>query len=304
LADILVAGGAGFIGSNLCARLLKAGETVYCVDNLTTGAERNVRNLQMSRNFRLLQMNVKDVFDFHVDQIYNLASPAAPGHYKARPEETMEANTAGTARLLRLAKDTGAKMVQASTIRVLEDVAPDSPHYCYIEGKRRAEELVQNYHQLYGTDVKIARMFNTYGPGMAKDDSRVVPQFVMRALNGEPLQIVGDGNQQDSFCYVDDMIDGLTAYMASDIKPGPMEFGYPVPIAIIDLARLVRKVVHSDSAIKFNGVARPARELEAKKRRPVPDIREVKERLGWKPRVSLEVGLMMLADYFSARTVS
>ena len=289
---ILVAGGAGFIGSNLCSRLLGDGAEVYCVDNLLTASTRNVRYLQMNRKFRLLQASVQDISDFEVDQIYNLASPAAPGDYKAHPKETMAANVAGTERLLRMAATCGARMLHASTIRVLEDVPEDSPHFSYVEGKRKAERLCRKYYDK-GTNVVIARLYNTYGPNMSKTDSRVVPQFVMRALRGEPLILVGNGEQKDSFCYVDDMLDGLIAYMNSDIAFGPMEFGYPKMVSIYELAELAKRVIHSDSLIMLNGQG-----TAINADRPVPDIREAQTSLGWNPRITLETGLSRLAEYY------
>jgi UDP-glucuronate decarboxylase len=276
---------------------------------------RNIAAFYADERFHFVAANVADVPDLNIDQIYNLASPTAPGAYQRMPRETLEANIAGTEALLKLATSRNARMLQASTIRVTEELersmlpcttncylddryGADSPHACYVEGKREAEKLCREYHEKHNVDVKIARLYNTYGPRMARDDSRVVPTFVTRALRGEPLLIAGDGKQRDSFCYIDDMLDGLVAYMNSDIKYGPMEFGYPVPISILDLARLVRRVTGSTSAIKFNGVARSARELEAKRRRPVPDIREAQRRLGWLPKTELEQGLAATAEYY------
>ena len=312
---ILVAGGAGFIGSNLCERLIEAGDTVWCLDNLLTGAAPNVAHLYSENGFHFIPANAKDVPDLDVEQIYNLASPTAPGAYQRYPRETLEANIAGTEALLRLAERRKARMLQASTIRVTEELersmlpcttncylddryGADSPHACYVEGKREAERLCREYYEKHNVDVKVARLYNTYGPRMARDDSRVVPTFVRRAIEGEPLLIAGDGTQRDSFCYIDDMLDALVTFMNSDIKFGPMEFGYPLPISIHDLAKLTKKITDSASPIKFNGVKRSARELEAKKRRPVPDIREARSRLGWTPHVELGDGIMAMADYY------
>ncbi len=295
---ILVSGGAGFIGSNLCERLVQAGETVYCLDNFTTGSRENINNLHISANFHAVEGNAIHPPDVGVDQIYSLASATAPGAYQADPLGTLEANIDGTSALLQMATRQRATMLLTSSIRVTEPLEDRSPHACYVDGKRKAEELCKAYHRNFGTDVKIARLYNTYGPKMALGDSRVVPQFIMRALRGEPLKIAGDGTQRDSFCYVGDMLDALTAYMASDIKLGPVEFGYPLPIAIIDLAKLAVKITGSNSPIVFNGVVRSARELAIKKARPVPDIREAQKRLGWTPRTELEAGLRKMTEYY------
>ena len=296
---VLVAGGAGFLGSNLCHRLIDGGDIVYCMDTLSTSSTDNIADLYSANRFHLILANVINPLpEIRVDQIYHLASPTAPGAYQRDPEGTVEANVKGTLNLLRMANIQGAKMLFASSIRVTEPLELESPHSCYVDGKRQAEELCLNYHQIHHVDVKIARLFNTYGPRMAKDDSRVVPTFVRQALRGDPLKIAGDGAQKDSFCYVDDMVDALIAYMNSDIKLGPMEFGYPDPIAILYLAKLVIQVTHSQSVIEFNGVVRSARELEIKRHRPVPDISDAEEKLGWFPVVSLPVGLRLLAEYY------
>jgi UDP-glucuronate decarboxylase len=236
--------------------------------------------------------------DIEVDQIYNFASPTAPGAYQADPQGTIEANTTGTKNMLDIATEQGATMLHTSSIRVDEETPEDSPHFCYIGSKRKSEELCREYHDK-GTKVKVARLFNTYGPKMATNDSRVVPQFIMRALRGDPLMIVGDGLQKDSFCYVSDMLDGLIAYMNSDIDFGPVQFGYPEPISILDLAFLTIGLTDSKSQIIFNGVNRSAKEMAIKMRRPVPDITEAREKLGWEPKVPLEKGLPKLADYYS-----
>jgi len=300
MSRVLVAGGAGFLGSNLCARLLDHGDMVYCMDNFSTGSSNNISELYANNRFHLILANTScgPIPEIDVDQIYHLASPTAPGAYQKDPEGTLEANIAGTENLLKMATEQGATMLFTSSIRVTEALEIMSPHSCYVGGKRRGEELCLRYHEEKGTRVKVARLYNTYGPKMAMDDSRVVPQFVMRALKGDPLKIVGTGLQKDSFCYVDDMLDGLMAYMDSDIFPGPVEFGYPYPISIVELAELAIKVTHSRSPIIFNGIDRSEREMEIKKNRPIPDISEARKRLGWEPKVSLETGLMRLADYY------
>jgi nucleoside-diphosphate-sugar epimerase len=308
---ILVAGGAGFLGSNLCARLIDYGDTVYCLDNLSTSSVENISDLYSNNRFHFIPGDVsKGVPEFGVDQIYNCASPTAPGHYQRAPEATREANVKGTINLLELARTHKARMLQTSTIRVTEELEKvvcvtdcftdeiESPHACYVEGKRIAEALCQLYAFDNKVDVKLARLYNTYGPKMSRDDSRVVPQFVMRALRGDPLLIVGEGVQRDSFCYVDDMLDGLIAYMNSDIQFGPVEFGYPEPISILDLARLTISTLNSKSEIVFNGANRPAREIAAKMKRPVPNIDEARAILGWTPRVPLEDGIRRLAEYY------
>jgi len=297
---ILVSGGAGFLGSNLCERLLGYGDNVWCLDNLATGSEENISNLYGCEKFHFIAGNAASPPDIKVDQIYSLASPTAPGAYMADPEGTIEANVAGTKAMLNLADRYGAKMLLTSSIRVTEPLEPDSPHSCYVESKRRAEELCLKA-SANGTNVKIARLYNSYGPRMSVNDSRVMPQFITRALKGEELKIVGDGTQRDAFCYIDDMIDALIAYMESDFGPGPLELGYPVPIAIIDLARLVIKLTDSKSKIVFNGIQRSARELEIKKMRPIPDIREAEKKLGWRPRIGYEDGIRRTADFFRER---
>jgi UDP-glucuronate decarboxylase len=269
------------------------------MDNLSTGSANNIANLYANSRFHLVLADASRLIpDIEVNQIYSLASPTAPGAYQKDPEGTLEANIEGTENLLKMATSQHARILVTSSIRVTEPLELASPHSCYVNGKIGAEELCKTYNKLYGTDVKIARLYNTYGPRMARDDSRVVPTFIRRALAGEPLKIAGDGTQRDSFCYIDDMLDALMAYMASDIKLGPVEFGYPLPIAIIDLAKLAIKATGSKSEIVFNGVVRSARELEIKKFRPVPDIREAQKRLGWIPRTPLETGIARLAEYY------
>ena len=325
MSRVLVAGGTGFLGSNLCERLVGQGDTVYCVDNLSTGLANNVAGLHETGYFHFIPGNIaQEVPRVEVKQIYNLASPTAPGAYQADPVGTMEANISGTANLLKMATIQKAKMLFTSSIRVTEPLEEGSPHICYVEGKRQGEKLCEAYHKNFGTDVKIARLYNTYGPKMAIGDSRVVPQFIQRALRGDPLKIVGDGQQKDSFCYVDDMLDALVAYMNSDIKLGPIEFGYPIPISILELAhmavRTAARVNGRDhgwnnefpaqwpkgipSQIIFNGVERSAKEMEIKKARPVPDLTQARAMLGWEPKVPLEAGLVMLAEYYSSRMAS
>ena len=297
---ILVAGGAGFLGSNLCHRLIDGGDIVYCMDTLSTSSTDNIADLYSANRFHLILANVAHPLpEIQVDQIYALASPTAPGAYQRDPEGTVEANTVGVKNLLEMATAQGARMLFTSSIRVTEALELESPHSCYVEGKRAGEKLCLEYFAKHGTDVKIARLFNTYGPRMAKDDSRVVPTFVRRALKGDPLKIAGDGAQKDSFCYVDDMLDALIKYMNSDIPFGPVEFGYPEPITIVDLAKLTVNVTNSTSAIVFNGVERSAREMEIKRHRPVPDISEARGKLGWTPQVPLDVGLGRLAEYYA-----
>ena len=300
MSKVLVSGGAGFIGSNLCGKLLDQGDMVYCMDNLSTSSANNVAEFYANNRFHLMLGDVATCRpEIEVDRIYSLASPTAPGAYQRDPEATLEANDQGTENLLKMATEQHARMLVTSSIRVTEPLELQSPHSCYVGGKRRAEELCREYHEKYGTDVKIARLYNTYGPKMARDDSRVVPQFIMRALRGEELKIAGDGTQRDSFCYVDDMIDALIRYMESDIKLGPMEFGYPLPISIRDLAKLVVFTTGSRSKIVNNGIIRSSRELEIKKHRPVPDIREAQKLLGWLPRTTLEMGLARTAEYYA-----
>lgn len=288
---ILVAGGAGFLGSNLCAELLDRGDSVFCLDNLSTGSLRNIAPLFDNERFHFIPDDVIHPQNLTVSMIYNFASPAAPGDYKRDPEGTMEANTEGTETLLKLAEKTGAKFLQASTIRVNEQVASDSPHAAYIEGKRKAEALCMKYHNSGKVEVKIARLNNTYGPKMSFTDSRVVPQFVLKAITDEPLVIWGGGEQRDSFCYVDDMVEGLIRYMESDISPGPIEFGDTECVSIKELAEMTVWTLGSKSKIILNGHGGPGADR-------TPDISRARNWLGWQPLVSLEHGLNELADYY------
>jgi len=309
----LVAGGAGFIGSHLCDHLLERGFEVLCVDNLITGSERNVRHLRRNRGFRFVRADVA-AQGFHrssflvprsrVDVIFNLASPASPKDYLARPLETMAAGAKGTWNLLELARAKKAVFVQASTSEVYGDpllhpqpesywgnVNPVGPRSVYDEAKRFAEALVMAFHREHRLATKIARIFNTYGPRMKLDDGRVVPTLIDQALTGKPLTVFGTGRQTRSFCYVSDLVEGLYR-MASCPDPYPVNLGNPHEFTVRRFAGMVKKLTGSRSSLKFE----PLPEDDPQRRRP--DITRAARLLHWKPQVELEQGLKLTIDWF------
>jgi UDP-glucuronate decarboxylase len=303
---VLVTGGAGFLGSHLCERLVEAGQEVLCVDNYFTGRRSNVAHLLDAPNFELLRHDVTFSLYVEVDEIYNLACPASPVHYQFDPVQTTKTSVHGAINMLGLAKRTRAKMFQASTSEVYGDpsqhpqtedywgnVNPIGPRSCYDEGKRCAETLCFDYHRQHNLRVKVVRIFNTYGPRMHPNDGRVVSNFIVQALKGEPITVYGDGGQTRSFCFVDDLIDGFLRMMASpDDVTGPINLGNPGEFTIRELAEKVITMTGSRSRI----VHRPLPQNDPKQRRP--DITRAQTLLDWQPRVALDEGLRVTIDYF------
>jgi UDP-glucuronate decarboxylase len=305
---VLVTGGAGFIGSHLCERLLARGDDVLCVDNYYTGARDNVTHLADHPQFEFLRHDVTFPLYVEVDEIYNLACPASPVHYQWDPVQTTKTSVHGAINMLGLAKRTKAKILQASTSEVYGDpqvhpqpedywghVNPIGPRSCYDEGKRAAETLFFDYHRQHGLQIKVARIFNTYGPRMHPNDGRVVSTFVVQALRGEPLTVFGDGTQTRSFCYVDDLVEGLVGLMDSpDEVTGPINLGNPAEFSMLQLAELVIEMTGSSSEIEF-------RELPSDDpRQRQPDITRARQALGWEPTVPLAEGLARTVNYFAA----
>jgi len=303
---VLVTGGAGFLGSHLCERLLKEGCDVLCVDNFYTGTKRNIVHLLENPYFELLRHDITFPLYVEVDEIYNLACPAAPIHYQNDPVQTTKVNVHGSINMLGLAKRLKAKILQASTSEVYGDptvhpqpetylgsVNPIGPRACYDEGKRCAETLFFDYHRQHGIKIKVARIFNTYGPRMHPNDGRVVSNFILQALRGKPLTIFGDGSQTRSFCYVDDMVDGLIRLMNSpDGFTGPVNLGNPEEVTILGLAEKIIKMTKSRSEIIFKPL--PADDPRQRN----PDVTLAKEKLEWSPKTSLEDGLARTIVYF------
>jgi UDP-glucuronate decarboxylase len=303
---VLVTGGAGFIGSHLCERLLQSGHEVLCVDNFYTGTRRNVHHLLANLRFELMRHDVCFPLYVEVDEIYNLACPASPIHYQFDPVQTTKTSVHGTINMLGLAKRVKAKILQASTSEVYGDptvhpqtedywgnVNPIGPRSCYDEGKRCAETLFFDYHRQHRLPIKVARIFNTYGPRMHPDDGRVVSNFIVQALKNHDITIYGDGSQTRAFCYVDDLVDGLVRLMATPPAiTGPVNLGNPDEFSIRDLARQVIELIGSSSRI----VHMPLPADDPRQRQP--DITKAKELLGWKPSVQLLDGLRKTVDYF------
>ena len=302
---VLVTGGAGFIGSHLCKRLLDAGNDVLCLDNFFTGSKRNIVELLDRKNFELLRHDVTQPVLLEIDQIYHFACPASPVHYQYNPVKTIKTNVMGTINMLGLAKRVRARVMLASTSEVYGDpkVHPQTEDYwghvnpigirsCYDEGKRVAETLMMDYHRQNKVDIKIIRIFNTYGPNMAPNDGRVVSNFIMQALKNEEITIYGEGNQTRSFCYIDDLIEGTIRMMNSNNFTGPVNIGNPHEFTIIDLAKKVKKMTGSKSKIKFQPLP-PDDPIQRQ-----PDITLIKNKLGWQPKVSLDEGLKNTIAYF------
>jgi UDP-glucuronate decarboxylase len=303
---ILVTGGAGFIGSHLCTKLLADGFDVLCVDNLYTGRKKNIFPLLNNPNFEFLRHDITFPLFIEVDEIYNLACPASPVHYQNDPVQTTKVNVHGAINMLGLAKRINAKIFQASTSEVYGDpmVHPQPESYagnvncigrrsCYDEGKRCAETLFFDYRRQHGLKIKVARIFNTYGPNMHPNDGRVVSNFIIQALMGDPITIYGDGSQTRSFCYVDDLIDAITRIMAtSDEVTGPMNIGNPGEFTILELAQNILRITGSGSEIIF----KPLPTDDPKQRQP--DITLAKKTLDWQPMVNLEDGLVKTIQYF------
>ena len=308
MKQILVTGGAGFIGSHLCERLLKDGNNVICMDNYFTGLKQNIVHLLDNPYFELVRHDVTFPYYVEVDEIYNLACPASPIHYQFDPVSTTKTSVIGAINMLGLAKRTKARILQASTSEVYGDpiVHPQEESYwgnvnpiglrsCYDEGKRCAETLFMDYHRQNKVDVKIIRIFNTYGPRMRPDDGRVVSNFIMQALKGEDITIYGDGKQTRSFQYVDDLFEGMIRMMASENFTGPVNLGNPREFTMLELAELVLKMTNSKSKIIFT----PLPSDDPKQRKP--DITLAKEKLnGWEPKIRLEEGLIDTIKYFKS----
>jgi UDP-glucuronate decarboxylase len=305
MTRILVTGGAGFLGSHLCDRLIQAGHEVVCLDNFFTGARKNVEHLLDDHRFELVRHDVTQPLTIEVDQIYHLACPASPIHYQRNPVRTIRTAVHGTLNMLDMAREVHAKLLIASTSEVYGDpqqhpqeeeywghVNPIGPRACYDEGKRCAEALTVSYARQYGIQTRIARIFNTYGPRMHANDGRVVSNFVVQALRDEPITIYGDGSQTRSFCFVSDLIDGLMRFMALGNDPGPVNLGNPREQTISDLARMIVGMTGSRSEVVFQ----PLPTDDPVRRKPNTD--KAKAILGWEPRVSVEEGLAATIDYF------
>ena len=309
---ILVTGGAGFLGSHLCDRLVAAGHDVVCVDNFYTSQKSNVAHLLGQGNFELIRHDIIHPLWLEVDEIYNLACPAAPGHYQFNPIKTLKTSVIGSINVLGMARRCRAKVLQASTSEVYGDpevhpqpesyrgaVNPIGPRACYDEGKRAAETLFMDYHRANGVNVRIVRIFNTYGPRMHPYDGRVVSTFIRQALAGEPITIFGSGNQTRSFCYRDDLVEGMIRMMdAPDDFTGPVNIGNPAEFTIRELAELTREL--TGSTVPF--VERPLPTDDPERRRP--DISLARERLGWEPLVPLRAGLGRTIDWFRSIDVA
>ena len=303
---VLVTGGAGFLGSHLCEKLLNSGDDVLCVDNYFTGSKNNIAKLLENPRFEVMRHDVTFPLYVEVDEIYNLACPASPIHYQHDPVQTTKTSVHGAINMLGLAKRVRAKILQASTSEVYGDpeVHPQPESYwghvnpigirsCYDEGKRCAETLFFDYHRQHQLEIKVMRIFNTYGPRMHPDDGRVVSNFIVQALKNQPLTIYGDGSQTRSFCYVDDLVDGMIALMNTgpDVS-GPMNIGNPNEFTILQLAETVKRLTNSDSEI----IAKPLPSDDPKQRQP--NISLAKATLGWQPAVQLEEGLQNTIRYF------
>jgi len=308
MKNILVTGGAGFIGSHLCERLVSGGDYVICLDNLFTGNKENIAYLSGLPNFEFLEKDIINPFYYEqkqIQQIYNLACPASPVHYQRNSIRTVKANTIGMINMLGLAKKHGARILQASTSEIYGDplehpqkesylgnVSTIGPRACYDEGKRVAETLCFDYHRQHGLEIRIPRIFNTYGPKMAFNDGRVVSNFIIQALRNEDLTIYGNGSQTRSFCYVSDLVDGLYKLMNTESFIGPVNLGNPLEKTILEIAELIIKISGSTSKIIQKSLP------EDDPRRRQPDINLAKIKLGWEPKVGLEDGLRRTIGWF------
>jgi UDP-glucuronate decarboxylase len=311
MKKIIVTGGAGFLGSHLCERLVNEGHHVLCVDNYFTGSKANIAHLLQFSNFEVIRQDICLPLYMEVDEIYNLACPASPGAYQWDPIQTMKTSVLGAYNMLGLAKRTGAKILQASTSEIYGDPAvhPQTEDYwgnvnpigirsCYDEGKRAAETLFMDYWRVHGVDVRIIRIFNTYGPKMDTDDGRVVSNFIVQALQGKPITVYGDGNQTRSFCYVDDLVEGMIRYMTlgtDESIPGPINLGNPGEFTMMELAQKILKVTGSTSYI----LQQPLPQDDPKQRKP--DISKAKQYLNWEPTITLEEGLVKTIEYFKTQ---
>ncbi len=301
-------GGAGFLGSHLCESLLSNGHSVICLDNLYTGSKDNIQHLFENPQFEFLRHDVTFPVYLEVDAVFNLACPASPVHYQRNPVQTLKTSVHGAINLLGLAKRVGAIYIQASTSEVYGDptISPQNEQYwgnvnpigeraCYDEGKRAAETLTYDYRRQYGVDTRIARIFNTYGPRMQPNDGRVVSNFIVQALRGEDITIYGDGSQTRSFCYVDDLIEGLMALFMSNNLPGPINLGNPQPQTMLELASRIISLTKSDSSIVFRDL--PSDDPKTRE----PNISIARDKLGWSPKIDLDSGLLSTISYFSKK---
>lgn len=304
---ILVTGGAGFLGSHLCEKLVHQGHDVICLDNYFTGSKSNVNHLRDFKNFELVRHDVTESILLEVDQIYNLACPASPVHYQYNPVKTIKTSVMGAINMLGLAKRVKARILQASTSEVYGDpqIHPQPESYwgnvntigirsCYDEGKRVAETLFMDYHRQNDVDIRIVRIFNTYGPRMDHNDGRVVSNFIVQALQGQDITIYGDGSQTRSFCFVDELVDGFIRFMNQDEEIGPMNMGNPVEFTIKELAEKVVSMVDTDSKIIYEDL--PSDDPTQRK----PDISLAKKTIGWDPQIQLEEGLAQTIEYFKS----
>jgi UDP-glucuronate decarboxylase len=306
--QVMVTGGAGFLGSHLCEQLLADGHDVVCLDNFYTGTKANIMHLMSNPRFELIRHDITLPIYLEVDEIYNLACPASPVHYQSDPVQTTKTNVHGAINVLGLAKRVKARILQASTSEVYGDpeshpqeesywgrVNPIGPRACYDEGKRCAETLFFDYHRQHGLSIKVARIFNTYGPRMQPNDGRVVSTIIVQALRNEPITVFGDGSQTRSFCFVSDLVNGLTRLMATrEDFVGPVNLGNPQELSINELARRVVELVGSRSKISYKAL--PIDDPLKRK----PDIRLAKDELNWKPHVNLETGLKRTVEYFDS----
>ncbi|MAG92708.1 MAG: NAD-dependent dehydratase [Planctomycetaceae bacterium] len=305
MSTILVTGGAGFLGSHLCDRLIARGDDVICVDNFFTGRKANIEHLIGQPRFELIRHDIVHPLFLEVDQIYNLACPASPVAYQHNPIKTIKTSTVGVVNILGLAKRCRARILHASTSEVYGDpmvhpqtedywghVNPIGPRSCYDEGKRVAESLCVNYHLAHGLEIRLIRIFNTYGPRMDPHDGRVISNFIVQAIKGEPLTIYGDGSQTRSFCYVDDLLEGMMRLMDQDETTGPVNVGNPVERSMLELAQAVIEATGSSSELKH--VELP----EDDPMQRCPDISRAREVLDWEPCVGLETGLKATIDYY------
>ena len=301
---ILITGGAGFIGSHLCKKLLDDNNEIICLDNFFTGSKENIKPFLNNKNFKLLEIDVTKKIDIEIDEIYNLACPASPVHYQFNPIETIKTSILGIINMLELAQKQNAKILQASTSEIYGDplVHPQKEDYsgnvnpigarsCYDEGKRCAETLMMDYHRQKNIDTKIVRIFNTYGPNMQLNDGRVVSNFIVQALKNQDITIYGNGLQTRSFCYVDDLIDGLIKTMNNNYNY-PINLGNPQEFKILDFAKLIIELTNSNSKIIFKDLPQD----DPKKRKP--DITLAKKELGWEPRIDVIVGIKKTIEYF------
>lgn len=305
MKKILVTGGAGFIGNHLCRKLLADGNYVVCLDNFFTGLKKHIADLFDNPKFKLIEHDIVDPIDIDCEQIYNLACPASPPHYQYDSVKTLKTSVWGVLNMLEIAKKYNATILQASTSEVYGNplqhpqnetywgnVNPIGVRSCYDEGKRAAETLMMDYHRQHNTDIRIVRIFNTYGPNMDPKDGRVVSNCIMQALNGEDITVYGDGSQTRSFCYVDDLVNGLILMMNKEGITGPVNLGNPSERTVLNLAEMIKKLTDSKSKIVF----KPLPSDDPIKRKP--DITLAKNELGWEPKIDIEDGLKNTIEYF------